>query len=230
MWKHSPRPKFRSCDNGPEYTRRTGVGLSKIYGYDTLQLFIAHQPLASSCSPFDWIVDSGASTNMMCERSWFMTFRPLVPPQPVIVGDGRSISATGIGRTCLDVDIGDDETHEMILQDVYYIPKLDGNLLSVSRLTNKGFDISFRDNKCHISKNGVLAALAHKQNTPYILQATPRVTETAHIIHGPSSYLDPEVALKASIAKSTPSKASLDTWHRQLGHAHIGSMLKLSEK
>ena len=35
MWKHSPRLKVRSCDNGPEYTRRTGVGLSKIYGYDT---------------------------------------------------------------------------------------------------------------------------------------------------------------------------------------------------
>ena len=38
------------------------------------------------------------------------------------------------------------------------------------------------------------------------------------------------MALKASIVKSTPSKASLDTWHRRLGHAHIGSVLKLYEK
>ena len=98
----------------------------------SLQLFIAHQPLASSRSPFNWIVDSGTSTNMTCECSWFMTFHPLVPPQPMTVGDGRSISATGIGRICLDVNIGDGETRETILQDVYYIPKLDGNLLSVS--------------------------------------------------------------------------------------------------
>ena len=34
MWKHSPRLKVQSCNNGPEYTQRTGVGLSKIYGYD----------------------------------------------------------------------------------------------------------------------------------------------------------------------------------------------------
>ena len=65
------------------------VGVANITSPDmtSLQLFIAHQPLASSCSSFDWIVNSSASTNMMCECSWFMTFCPLVPPQPVIVGD-----------------------------------------------------------------------------------------------------------------------------------------------
>jgi hypothetical protein len=70
-----------------------------------------------------------------------MTFCPLVPPHPVIIGDGRSTSATGIGRVCVDVDIGEGKWLETILQDIYYVPKLDGNLLSVLHLTNKGFDV-----------------------------------------------------------------------------------------
>ncbi|KAF9231913.1 hypothetical protein BU15DRAFT_28492, partial [Melanogaster broomeanus] len=64
-----------------------------------------------------------------------------------------------------------------ILEDVYYIPKLDGNLLSVPRFTDKGFSINFKDGKCYISKDGVLMALAHKQSCLYVLHATPRITE-----------------------------------------------------
>ncbi|KAF9234512.1 hypothetical protein BU15DRAFT_32226, partial [Melanogaster broomeanus] len=94
------------------------------------------------------------------------------------IGDGSFISATGIGRVYADVDVGDGETRETILENVYYIPKLDGNLLSVPCFTDKGFGINFADGKCYISKGGVLAALAHKKSRLYVLHATPRVTES----------------------------------------------------
>lgn len=61
-----------------------------------IQLFMA-KPSNDSTYPFEWIIDLGTSANMTCYCSWFMTFCPLVPPQPVIIGNGHSIFATGIG-------------------------------------------------------------------------------------------------------------------------------------
>jgi hypothetical protein len=79
-------------------------------------------------------------------------------------------------------------------------------------------------------KDDTLAGLAHKRNSLYILLTVPHVTESARIAYGPSSLLNPELSLKASVAKTTLSKASLQTWHRRLGHSNIKSVLKLSRK
>lgn len=103
---------------------------------------------------------------------------------------------------------------EMILQDVYYIPKLDGNLQSVPHLASKEFTISFGKTECHISKDNVLAALGYKRSSLYIFHAIPQVHETAHVVHGPLPYLNPNTALQAHMVKAAASKASLETWHQ----------------
>lgn len=68
-----------------------------------LELFMAHT--GGKPSMHEWVVDSGASANMSCQRNWFTSFTPLVPPQPVIIGDGRSIQAIGKGRIELSTSL-----------------------------------------------------------------------------------------------------------------------------
>ncbi|KAG1749480.1 hypothetical protein EDB19DRAFT_1629509 [Suillus lakei] len=59
-----------------------------------------------------------------------MSFHTLIPPEQVIIRDGQSIDATGIGHV-LDVHVRNGEYKCTIIQDVYYIPDLDANLLTV---------------------------------------------------------------------------------------------------
>ena len=77
-----------------------------------------------------------------------------------MIGDGRTIEATGIGSVELEVEVGGGKVHRIILQEVYYVPDLDGNLLSVPRLANKGFEVTFSQSLCTITCNGDIEALA----------------------------------------------------------------------
>ena len=89
-----------------------------------------------------WIVDSGASATMSCQRSWFITYICLDPPQRIIVGDGYSIEAVGIGRTAVNIEL-EGQTQQIILQNVYHVPALNTNLLSVSQLVRCGYQVIF---------------------------------------------------------------------------------------
>jgi hypothetical protein len=148
------------------------VARTRMVREDTpIQLFIAREPkLRIERSPGDWIIDSGASVNMTCRREWFRTFRTLTPARPVEIGDGRCISATGIGNIELDVEVGNGKTRRTLLQDVYLVPELDGNLLSIPHLMRKGCEARFEERTCAITRDGSVAALARRQQSLYVLR------------------------------------------------------------
>ena len=59
------------------------------------------------------------------------------------------------------------------LDDVLYIPKLYGNLLSVSRLVSHGYTVIFDSTGCTIKNNdGKIVALAKKENNLYHIIGT----------------------------------------------------------
>lgn len=136
-----------------------------------IQLFMVHEPGSQSAS--NWIVDSGASANMTCQCNIYVSYRTLNPPECVIIGDGQSIDAIGIGHMQIEVHIGDGNYRCTILQDVYYMPNLSANLLSVPRLMKQGLEVTFNGSTCKILANGKVAALARKQNSLYILETLP---------------------------------------------------------
>jgi hypothetical protein len=107
-----------------------------------------------------------------------------------LIGDGRSIDAVGIGQIKLKVHVGDSEYKDTILRDVYYVPELHANLLSVPRLMKQGLGVTFNENTCTILANGKVAALARKQNSLYILQVSSNEVTQAYIMQGPSAILD----------------------------------------
>jgi len=80
-----------------------------------------------------WIIDSGASRTMSCHREWFFHFTPLATPIPVVLGDDSSIVASGVGRIHVEMR-ANGSMHRSVLQDVLYVPGLQGNLLSVAQL------------------------------------------------------------------------------------------------
>jgi len=124
----------------------------------------------------NWILDSGASANMTCRREILTSYRPLTPPKRIVIGDGRSIDAIGIGRATLEVHVSNGNYRHTILQDVYHVPDLNANLLSVQHLTERGFEVTFDGSECKILANGEIAAITRKQFSLYILEVSPHKT------------------------------------------------------
>lgn len=123
------------------------------------------------------------------ETSWIVD-----SPQMVVVGNGSSIPATAVGRVELEMDLGNGKTGNVLLQNVYYVPDLNSNLLSVAYLASRDITVVFVHNKCKIEMGG----------------------ETQHstrIAYGPSPVTNPTLMITALTATSSNSKASLETWH-----------------
>jgi len=162
-----------------------------------LHLFVA-QNQTDKATACDWIIDSGASAYMSCQRKWFMTYRQLVPPQPVTVRNGMSIPAVGIGHIHVNLKLDGRCTSTTVIRDVYYIPDLDGNLLSVSYLAEFNLEVTFGRDSCRILDGSQVVGKGYKWNSLYLLAATPSLEDqTAYVVNGPSSSLNPELPLTA---------------------------------
>ena len=74
-----------------------------------------------------WIVDSGASDHMTGNLNVFHEYIPYHDNFSVRIADGTLSRVLGRGSVIISKDI--------ILYFVLYVPKLDCNLLSISRLT-----------------------------------------------------------------------------------------------
>ena len=72
-----------------------------------------------------------------CE--WLANYRKLSKPKKVWIGDERYIYAVGIGQ----VKITMYQKAIYLVQNVYYIPDLNGNLLLVSYLVNRKYHVHF---------------------------------------------------------------------------------------
>jgi hypothetical protein len=77
---------------------------------------------------FEFIIDSGASTPMCKDKDAFSTLNPM--RVPVKVANGNTIYTAGIGR------IGN-------FENIYYVPELTFNLISVGYLNDLGFTVTF---------------------------------------------------------------------------------------
>jgi hypothetical protein len=123
---------------------------SNDYDDDTIRLFTtrvqSQSPLvdtpirlhatcyAPSSELHGWMVDSGATKPMSSQRDLFLSYRKLINPKPVRLGNDSIIYAYGIGTVSLSFNLNESK-HEGMIKDIYHIPDLQGNLLSVSALT-----------------------------------------------------------------------------------------------
>jgi len=141
---------------------------------------------------FDWIIDSGACQNLCSNQGSFIRGNyKEIAPQGIEIADGSRIEA--IGR-------GDISTGQLILSDVLHVPRVGGNLISVGRLIDAGYGVSFESARCTISKERNTSITKRKGNLCY-LQAE---------IRNPMSYLG------LATNKSVPQ--TIEVWHIRLGH------------
>ena len=110
---------------------------------------------------------------MIPNCKWLANYHELSKPKKVWMGDKRYIYAVGIGQ----VKITMCQKAIYLVQNMYYVPDLNGNLLSVSYLVNCKYHIHFLLQNTWFAveiddPDGYIIAYGHKENGLFIFDGT----------------------------------------------------------
>ena len=148
---------------------------------DPVWLFMSQGLPAEGDLQHQWIVDSGVSRTMCSNHTWFSHFSSLTSPVKIVLGDNSTIQGTGIGRITVQMKVNGKWSHA-ILQDVLIVPKLHGNLLSVSQLARCGADVHFTKGGCQIyNQQGVLTCKGTLCRNLYLMPICVTLPESARM-------------------------------------------------
>lgn len=171
---------------------------------DDARLFMAYiknQELAQDI----WFVDSGCSNHMSGKRENFVKLDETYKLK-VRLGDNNSIQVEGKGTVTVKTLNGVRK-----LKDVYFIPVLSQNLLSVGQLIKSGYTVVFRDNCCKIietSTSNILVEVKMTDNKLFPLLTTD---------------------VKEKVLTVQENNLT-DLWHWRFGHLSETSLKVLSQK
>ncbi|KAF7112444.1 hypothetical protein RHSIM_RhsimUnG0229000 [Rhododendron simsii] len=125
-----------------------------------------------------WYLDTGSSNHMCGNKSIFSELDESYRSS-VKFGDGSTISVMGKGS----VQIQTSKSSHQTISNVFYIPGLKSNLLSVGQLQEKGYEIIIKDGVCRIQdpmKGLITQVKAGSSSIPYIPVSLDNDAEESH--------------------------------------------------
>ena len=172
--------------------------------------FIAN--LATSVAPSSriWYVDSGAPRHMPGARDQFTQFSERRLNLEVELGDERIVRAVGVGT----VSFQRESLPPLAVSEILYVPGLKKNIISVSTIEDKGYEVTFRCGQLIMYPRG----------------SSIESAKVIRLRHGKlyRFSFQPIGALVSSVEDSTQttsdSRDLCELWHRRMAHLHHGAL------
>ena len=146
------------------YKRKSDETGKQHEGYGGSQEFTFLAEKAELNLTSGWIVDSGASQHYCGDRRAFSCYSYISKDQAITIADRKKIKATGIGEIPIPTVTG-----SIKLTNVWHVPGIGGNLLSVSRMVDASYRVEFGARICTVSKNRVRTLLGQRFGSLYYL-------------------------------------------------------------
>jgi len=139
-----------------------------------------------------WYLDTCASNHMCGHKHLFLDIQE-IEDSHVSFGDSTKVPIIGRGKICFSQKDGKEGT----MEDVYYVPDLKNNMLSMGQLLEKGYSIFMKDRILHLKdKNeSVLANVEMSKNRMFKLNLKSTLSE--------KSFCDEKIELEVLRAKSS---------------------------
>ncbi len=150
-----------------------------------------------------WYVDSGCSNHMTFNKSLFSSYTPGLH-STVKLGNSNTSVVSGIGTVDINICV-DGKQVKCRLHNVYHVPELGYQLISVPTFDKSGLNTTFHSRRCWIRKENTLLATATMKGNLYELD-----------ICSPSPA-------KALVAQSTK------IWHQRLAHIQPSSITGMAK-
>jgi len=123
---------------------------------------------------------------------------------------GELVSATGIGSVRIRIWLPSQGSQTILLQEELDIPSAGSTyIISISQLTVKGINISFKRDVAEVFRNGILMAMAKKVDCLYTILTDASIMDDGFLI------LLNDLML-------------MTLWHDLLGHLHHQALHKMS--
>lgn len=166
-----------------------------------------------------WILDSGCTHHVCKRRDWFTNFRKMDSEVINTAADpskqsGATLRAKSIGDIFLKTFIANVEKG-IVLRDVYYVPNIRMNLMSVSQIERKRKELLIKDGKVKIRniKTKEVVCEAYRRNDLYAMKVE----------------IDKNVPRDISKEANTLKIENDDLWHRRFCHVNNNTIKKLAD-
>jgi hypothetical protein len=155
--------------------------------------------MSSSIVTDVWYVGSGIPCHMTGHKDFFISLREGGVNLHIELGDDARYKAQGRGTLTFQRELG----KSPLFADVLYVPDLTNNLILVSTLEDKGFEVTFYGGKVYIRPKGSTTKMGKMIGVR---------SEQVYRLH-----FEPA---KALVSSSTDLG---ELWHRQMTHLHFGA-------
>src|SRR6266480_1512796 len=155
-------------------------------------------------TPDAWYVDSGASNHVTGSKEHFTSYTP-VKGQELEVANGFRLHVKGKG------DLIVPGTDGLVLQNVWHVPGMASNLVSLGQLEDRGITMAKWQDALALIRAGKAVASIHRLGRLYTL----------------GTYIGASQQNPTLRAAGTAETAEL--WHRRLGHANYGQLDDISK-
>ena len=145
-----------------------------------------------------WWVDSGATRHVCKNKDFFKTLKE-EDAAVLYMGNASSVHVKGIGTVEIEFTSG----KVLTLKDVFYVPEVRKNLISVPLLNKFGFKSVFEGDKFILSKGGMFVGKGYFSDNMFKLN----VANINNNINNSAYIVD-----------------SSDLWHNRLGHVNFNKL------
>jgi len=153
-----------------------------------------------------WFLDSGCSNHMTGNKNWFTDIDEQYQ-QSVKLGNNFKMAVVGRGNVRLHVN-----GIMQVITNVYYVPELKNNLISIGQLIEKGVSVLIQNGecRCYHSKEGLFLQTKMSANRMFVFHAKPmsQVTTCFKAASEDETYL----------------------WHCRYGHLNFNGLKTLHSK
>ena len=156
--------------------------------------------LASYASFDVWYIDSGSSRHMTGIRECFLNYQEERMNFRITMGNKAKCTPIGRGTVVFQTEAGD----RLRATNVLHVLRLGMNLLSVSQLQNKGYDVFFIKEKVYVKH--------------------PSWKKKAHIGFRSNKLYRLQLEFPMALIGSSGEKDLNELWHRRMGHLHHGAL------
>lgn len=155
----------------------------------------------------DWIVDSGCSNHMTGDQRKLRNKSEYKGSRVVRTANNSQLSIAQIGSTTI---MSGNKSDMVLLNDVYHVPGIKKNLLSVSQLTTSGNYVLFGPEDVKVYKDVKILGKPTMEG---------RKVESVYVLSAESAYVD-----------KTRKNETADLWHARLGHVGYHKLKEIMEK